>query len=212
MTVKEVTEKVEKMIQEKSYYLNSNKTGSEVQRKAWEYARENLLYVLKLLRKVSKPQDEEISTNEEKEATRGCTGICRAKKKGSGDGAWYIGEAVTFDGRAFILVSNPEFVNGKIGEWMEVDPDTVQRYTGKEDDSGNRLFEGDVVGTMSRTVRMEICYGRYGAFCPHDREYMENIGFFVVSNTTEDAMPLGPTENYAHLLGNVVDNPALRVI
>lgn len=212
MTVKEVTEKVEKMIQEKSYYLNSNKNGSEVQRKAWEYARENLVYVLNLLRKVPEAQNGEISTSEEKEATQGCTGICRAKRKGARNKVWYIGEVVTFNGRAFILVEDPEFADGKIRGWMEAEPETVQRYTGKMDDAGNRLFEGDVLGTMSQVVRMEICYGRYGAFCPHDREYMENIGFFVVSNTTEDAMPLGPTENYAHLLGNVIDNPALRVI
>lgn len=36
--------------------------------------------------------------------------------------------------------------------------------------------------------------------------------FYMVSNTTDDAMPLGPTKKYALLLGNVVDNPEIKVV
>lgn len=76
-----------------------------------------------------------------------------------------------------------------------------------------RLFEGDVIyNPEHRTVRMEICYGKYAAFCPNDKEYMETVGFYMVSNTTDDAMPLGPTKEYALLLGNVVDNPEIKVV
>lgn len=59
---------------------------------------------------------------------------------------------------------------------------------------------------------MEICYGKYAAYCPNDEEYMETVGFYMVSNTTDDAMPLGPTKEYALLLGNVVDNPEIKVV
>ena len=45
-----------------------------------------------------------------------------------------------------------------------------------------------------------------------DKEYMETVGFYVVSNTTDDAMPLGSTKEYALLLGNVVDNPEIKVV
>ena len=79
-------------------------------------------------------------------------------------------------------------------------------------DRGN-LFEGDVIyNPEHRTVRMEICYGKYAAYCPNDQEYMETVGFYMVSNTTDDAMPLGPTKEYALLLGNVVDNPEIKVV
>lgn len=213
MTVKEIAEKVEEMIQDKNRMLNTPGAGSEIQRAAWKYARENLEYVLNLLRKAEEPRDGEISTSETKIPAISYTGLCQAKKKGCRDGAWFVGETATIDEKVFILVGTPEIADGKIGEWMEVERNTVQRFAGKEDVSGRPLFEGDVIGTeASKIVRMEICYGRYGAFCPNDREYMENIGFFVVSNTTGDAMPLGPTENYAHWLGNIVDNPELRVI
>ena len=68
--------------------------------------------------------------------------------------------------------------------------------------TGERLFEGDVIyNPEHRTVRMEICYGKYAAYCPNDKEYMETVGFYMVSNTTDDAMPLGPTKEYALLLG-----------
>lgn len=96
---------------------------------------------------------------------------------------------------------------------MEVIPETIQRFACVEDMTGERLFEGDVIyNPEHRTVRMEICYGKYAAYCPNDEEYMETVGFYMVSNTTDDAMPLGPTKEYALLLGNVVDNPEIKVV
>lgn len=96
---------------------------------------------------------------------------------------------------------------------MEVIPETIQRFACVEDMTGERLFEGDVIyNPEHRTVRMEICYGKYAAYCPNDKEYMETVGFYMVSNTTDDAMPLGPTKEYALLLGNVVDNPEIKVV
>lgn len=148
-------------------------------------------------------------------ASDGCTGICRAKISREDD-TWYIGEIITSGDKVFMLKDDKyEAIGGNASfkNFVEVDPETVQRYTGKEDSEGNKLFEGDIMSSeYSKTVKMEICYGRYGAYCPNDCQYMENIGFFVVSNTTDDAMPIGPTENYAHLLGNVIDNPDLAVV
>lgn len=145
---------------------------------------------------------------------QGIQGTCRGKKKDDPEKAWYIGEVISNGERAFMLWKEDiRMESGTIGGWIELDPDTVQRFTGKQDSEGLMLFEGDVIGTeASRFVNMEICYGRYGAFCPNDQQFMENIGFFVVSNTTDDAMPLGPTEDYAHLIGNIVDNPELAVV
>lgn len=91
--------------------------------------------------------------------------------------------------------------------------ETIQRFACVEDMTGERLFEGDVIyNPEHRTVRMEICYGKYAAYCPNDKEYMETVGFYMVSNTTDDTMPLGPTKEYALLLGNVVDNPEIKVV
>ena len=146
----------------------------------------------------------------------GSSGICRAKLMGSMTGAWHIGNVVCVEnGRSFILMQDDfSEKNGYLNlRAMEVIPETIQRFTCMEDMTGERLFEGDVIyNPEHRTVRMEICYGKYAAYCPNDQDYMENVGFYVVSNTTEDAMPLGSTNEYALLLGNVIDNPEIKVV
>ena len=146
----------------------------------------------------------------------GTSGICRAKLKGSLTGMWHIGNVVSMDdGRTYIL-SDEDYTekNGILSfRALEVIPETIQRFACVEDMTGERLFEGDVIyNPEHRTVRMEICYGKYAAYCPNDKEYMETVGFYMVSNTTDDAMPLGPTKEYALLLGNVVDNPEIKVV
>lgn len=159
--------------------------------------------------------------NEEKNALKSVSGICRGKRIGGKDKKWYVGEVITIDGDVFLIDSYPQkAVNADrrsegvlSAKYIQLDPDTIQRFANKDDVHGNKLFEGDIIkSTISRTVRMEICYGRYGAFCPNDQEYMENIGFFVVSNTTGDAMPLGPTEEYAEWIGNRIDNPDMKLL
>lgn len=103
----------------------------------------------------------------------------------------------------------------KFPEWIEVIPETVTRCTDKHDIPGNVLFEGDVYRNPDNLV-FEICYGKYQAYCPADKCYMENVGFFAISDDTKELynveapMPLGSTEDYAYLLGNIFDNPELR--
>lgn len=99
--------------------------------------------------------------------------------------------------------------------WEELDLETVTRCCGKHDVPGNVLFEGDVYRNPDGLL-FEICYGKYMAFCPGDKEWMENVGFFVVSKDAaelygvKETMPLGDTEDYAYLLGNIFDNPSLK--
>ena len=214
MTLQEFRVRLESMILDRNYWLNSKAAKSQEQKVCWEYSRELLETLCKMLQKVEKPDDGEIHDGKPGKAAQGYTGLCRAKKKDAPGDGWNVGEVVTLYGRAYMMMDAGIRDDGSLkAEWAEVDPDTVQRCTGKEDSNSLVIFEGDVLGTMAgRTVRMEVCYGRYSAFCPNDREFMENIGFFVVSNTTGDAMPLGPTEDYSMIVGNVVDNPELRVI
>jgi len=146
----------------------------------------------------------------------GSSGICRAKLMGDMSGTWHIGNVVCVEnGKSFMLMQDgySEENGYLILRAMEVIPETIQRFACVEDMTGERLFEGDVIyNPEHRTVRMEICYGKYAAYCPNDQEYMETVGFYMVSNTTDDAMPLGPTKEYALLLGNVVDNPEIKVV
>lgn len=98
--------------------------------------------------------------------------------------------------------------------WEELVPETVTRCTDKHDTAENVLFEGDIFQNPDG-LQFEICYGKYMAFCPGDRAWMENVGFFAVSKDAEDLygvkepMPLGDTEEYAVLIGNIFDTPEL---
>jgi len=49
MTREKIIEKIEKMIEDKNFYIN-NKKGRPEQFYAWEYARAELLIVLKMLK------------------------------------------------------------------------------------------------------------------------------------------------------------------
>ena len=154
----------------------------------------------------------------------GSSGICRAKLTGKQDGEWHIGNVTWINDKSVILLKGKEwsedlYKSSEIGypvtevAFAEVIPETIQRFACMMEMDGNKLFEGDVIQPEGHpTVRMEICYGKYAAYCQNDQEYMENVGFFVVSNTTGDAMPLGNTAGYAHLLGNIIDNPELKVV
>ena len=100
-------------------------------------------------------------------------------------------------------------------EWIEVIPETVTRCTDKHDIPGNVLFEGDVYRNPDNLL-FEVCYGKYQTYCPADKRYMENVGFFAISRDVKEIygidapMPLGSTEDYAYLVGNIFDSPELR--
>lgn len=99
-------------------------------------------------------------------------------------------------------------------KWIELEPETLTRCCDKHDVPGNVLFEGDVYRNPDNLL-FEICYGKYMAYCPADKCQMENVGFFAVSLDVKnfygvgDPMPLGETEEYAYLVGNIFDNPNL---
>ena len=103
-------------------------------------------------------------------------------------------------------------------KWLELEPETVTRCTGRHDKSNNVLFEGDVIKAESGRL-FEICYGTYFTYDPDSDGYIESVGFFKVTHNPQlppgkfdfpDIRPLGKTESYATLVGNIFDNPELR--
>lgn len=123
------------------------------------------------------------------------------------------------------------FWNGKMWEVMAIDyrlPEAViltdgtmdylnvplaevklMRSTGKQDISGEMVYEGDFIeshqGTQILDVLMLVKYGTYQAYCPADDAYMDNVGFYVEA-VGYPQMPLGPLEDYAKIIGNVCEN------
>lgn len=90
--------------------------------------------------------------------------------------------------------------------------ETVGLYTGKRDISGKKIYEGDIIEShlcgKILYPNMEIKYGVYQAYCPVDDCNMDSVGFYVRQSGLPD-MPLGPTEDYAKIIGNIFDNPEL---
>ena len=163
--------------------------------------------------------------------------LYRGKSVGTGD--WIIGAAVCIGDKAHILGSEslfperPAYHGMAIGAgledscitdryeaaaygwtkaldryeenfpvWIEVIPETVTRCFGMPDMSNNVLFEGDIIKNSKGRI-FEICYGKYFAHCD------VNVGFFLVAQGYEP-IPIGETEKYAYLVGNIFDNPELR--
>lgn len=85
----------------------------------------------------------------------------------------------------------------------------LMKNTHKTDISGTEVYEGDFLeshqGTQVLDILMLVKYGTYEAYCPADKEYMDNVGFFVEA-VGYPQMPIGPLEDYAKVIGNAYEN------
>lgn len=83
------------------------------------------------------------------------------------------------------------------------------RDTGKEDWNGKKIYEGDVITLLDGTPAV-VNYGEYDGYCPYYRKWMPSVGFYVTGiGRYKLPMPLGPTEEYAEIIGNIYENPEL---
>lgn len=93
-----------------------------------------------------------------------------------------------------------------------LDMNTLGESTGKYDIFGKEIFEGDIIeshlGGQILAGNMVVQYGTYQAYCPVDRQEMDSVGFYVAAPGLPD-MPVGPTEDYAKVIGNIHENPDL---
>lgn len=85
----------------------------------------------------------------------------------------------------------------------------LMKNTHKADISGVTVYEGDFLeshlGTKVLDILMLVKYGTYEAYCPTDKVYMDNVGFYVEA-VGFPQMPIGPVEDYAKVIGNVYEN------
>lgn len=88
----------------------------------------------------------------------------------------------------------------------------LEQYTGMKDIHGTEIYEGDIIkshlGDQVLAENMVVKFGMYQANCPVDKQDMESVGFYVSAQGFLD-IPVGPTEDYAIVIGNVHANPEL---
>lgn len=88
----------------------------------------------------------------------------------------------------------------------------LMKNTGKQDISGEFVYEGDFIeshqGTQILDILMLVKYGTYEVYCPADDAYMDNVGFYVEAEGYPQ-MPVGPLSDYAKVIGNIHENPEL---
>lgn len=131
----------------------------------------------------------------------------RAKYKANDShrrGRWLVGYLIN---ETYIIEQNKD---GSISAEKPVYPDTIGLCSGQQDKSGTNIFQGDIIEN-EKGLRFEVRFGEYTMYCPVDNCMMQNVGFYTVADGYYEDMPLGPTDQYAKIIGNIHDNPELKV-
>lgn len=141
------------------------------------------------------------------------------KAKRTDNGEWVKGYLM--DENYINVPFNDNDACGRFDDPVEIDPETVCRCTGKEYIDGEIAYEGDIYKNLSifsfRSypfgipgcgVIFVLKYGTYEAYCPADRCYMDNVGFYAEA-TGYPQMPIGNLKEYGLKIGNIFDNPEL---
>lgn len=121
------------------------------------------------------------------------------------DKVWHYGELRSLSTHEGISI----FVFKDI-KYYFVEKKTIGLCSGKRDKKGVEIYQGDIIENKQGT-RFEVRYGIFVMYCPVDDCMMENIGFYAVAEGYYEDMPLGPTEEYATIIGNIYENPELEV-
>lgn len=126
--------------------------------------------------------------------------LIRAKK--TSDRKWVEGYGFRHNGRLYIL--DLIYIDGQ-KVTFEVDESTICRCSGKEYMDGETAYENDIFMNPDGLIFV-MKYGTYEAYCPADKCYMQNIGFYAEA-AGYPQMPIGDIADYALKIGNVFDNP-----
>ncbi len=123
--------------------------------------------------------------------------LFRGKRKDNGE--WIVGGVVHDDDKVFIVWTHRLLSkNGAphFSTMVEVIPETLGQYTGGEDKTGNKIFEGDIV-TATEDGDIEIGVIKYET--PDCAFIIDTGGCDFVMDYAKDS----------EIIGNIHDNPKL---
>ena len=138
-------------------------------------------------------------------------GLYRGKRKDNGEwveGAYYKQTLYYGDPceKHYIITSTESLDYDQVLEYYEVDPETVGEHIGMTDKKGKKIFEGDVIRTITfgfdcdkfiTEIKFGACSGVQGFYLANGR------GMFYFGQT--DLTVMDDTE----VIGNRFDNPEL---
>ena len=108
-------------------------------------------------------------------------------------GKWYLDEKERY---AILPTDLCFYPHCEINEWIEIDPDTLCRYTGLKDKNGSMIWENDIVRIGANTlVRWSE---KYAGWCLIQRDWIHEH-FFGEAFEAKDC----------EVVGNIFDNPEL---
>lgn len=111
-----------------------------------------------------------------------------------------------------LLYDKVDFLGGGSADLSEVELLPSSTFLDNQEfPDTQEIFAGDILKNEDGMI-FEVHFGEYQMYCPADKQYMENVGFYVTSpnyRLNNMFMPLGPTEGYATKIGNIFSNPEL---
>lgn len=106
--------------------------------------------------------------------------------------------------------------NGKnIPKWVEgeeIIPETVGQFTGLTDKNGNKIFEGDIIKSITLDTNTEqLAVVGFGKFIDENNDD-EYLGFYIEFDgfkTTITQLEMEEVKDRFEIIGNIHDNPEL---
>lgn len=116
------------------------------------------------------------------------------------DEAWIYG--YFFRNRGLSFIASDGIAENPLATWRDynVDPETVDQYTGRKDNKGKEIYEGDYLKGLGDEI-YAVWYSKELA-C-----YM--VDLVVPDSQATDSLGCYDIEKYFEVIGNIHDNPEL---
>lgn len=120
------------------------------------------------------------------------------------NGEWIEGFYTCFNGKEYRIYSG--YAETDCGDYYpdcdNIDPKTVGEYTGLTDKNGKKIFEGDIIDTPDRLVKV-VWFEGNAQFDLHFIRYKDDV-----TTTNFKGIHMRDLKEY-EVIGNIHDNPEL---
>lgn len=132
--------------------------------------------------------------------------LFRGKSKGINRGEWIYGSFVEDTNLNACCIRDKSLV------YELVDRETVGQYTGLTDKNANKIFEGDIIRSITLDTNTEqLAVVGFGKFIDQNNDD-EYLGFYIEFDsfrTTITQLEMKEVKDRFEIIGNIYDNPEL---